>query len=63
AREVSQRRGVSFERELLLYVVHGTLHLCGFDDHEPEDRAEMRLAEAAVMSSLGYAADTAPHDL
>ncbi|MFT7539994.1 MAG: putative rRNA maturation factor, partial [Gammaproteobacteria bacterium] len=43
AREVSQRRGVSFERELLLYVVHGTLHLCGFDDHEPEDRAEMRV--------------------
>jgi len=53
---------VSEARELALYVVHGALHLCGFDDHDPEQRAAMRLAERAVMSSLGYEADEAPHE-
>ncbi|MFT5286191.1 MAG: putative rRNA maturation factor [Planctomycetota bacterium] len=54
AREVAAERGLGFEREVVLYVVHGTLHLCGFDDHEDEDRAEMRVAEAAVLGKLGY---------
>ena len=54
AREVAKERGLAFEREVVLYVVHGTLHLCGFDDHEDEDRAEMRAAEAAVLAKLGY---------
>jgi probable rRNA maturation factor len=33
------------EEELLLYVIHGILHLVGFDDHEEADQAEMRRAE------------------
>ena len=36
AREVSSARGTSLRRELALYVVHGVLHLCGFDDHAVE---------------------------
>ncbi|MCA8978905.1 MAG: rRNA maturation RNase YbeY [Planctomycetes bacterium] len=63
AREVAGRRGVEPARELALYCVHGTLHLVGFDDIDPEDRARMRDAEALVMSSLGYAADVAPHEM
>ncbi len=63
ARELSAERGVSAARELALYVVHGALHLCGMDDHTDTDRAEMRAAERAVMGTLGYPADTAPHDL
>lgn len=63
AREVAAQRGVAFERELALYLVHGTLHLCGHDDHESEDRARMREAEAEVMSALGYEPDEAPHDV
>lgn len=62
AREVAAERGVSLERELCLYVVHGALHLCGHDDHDPESRSAMRRAEAAVMGQLGYSPDTAPHD-
>jgi len=54
---------VSFERELVLYVVHGALHLCGFDDHDPDERAAMRAAERSVMGRLGYPEDLAPHDL
>lgn len=40
-------------RELLLYVIHGTLHLCGYDDHEDVDRNAMRRAEAQVLAELG----------
>lgn len=39
--------------ELLLYVVHGTLHLTGMDDHEPEDRLAMRRAEAMYLARWG----------
>jgi probable rRNA maturation factor len=62
AREVALRRGSSFKRELVLYVVHGTLHLCGYDDHEDADRKAMRGAEREVMRTLGYPPDGLPHD-
>lgn len=62
ARRVAAERGVSVERELALYVVHGALHLVGFDDKEDSERARMREAERTVLSALGYPEDTAPHD-
>ncbi|MCB9908684.1 MAG: rRNA maturation RNase YbeY [Planctomycetes bacterium] len=62
ARRVAAERGVPVERELALYLVHGTLHLCGWDDHDPEDRAEMRQAEALVLGRLGFGPDPLPHD-
>lgn len=39
--------------ELLLYVIHGVLHIGGMDDHDDHDRAEMRAAEHAVLTRLG----------
>ena len=62
ARACARERGVSEARELALYVVHGALHLCGFDDHEPDERAAMRAAERAVLERLGYEPDDAPHE-
>ena len=53
ARRVARERDVSVASELTLYVVHGTLHLCGFDDTTDAERAEMRAAEAAVLATLG----------
>lgn len=53
AGRVARERELDPQWELLLYVVHGTLHLCGFDDHEDDDRARMRAAEAAVLERLG----------
>lgn len=35
--------------ELMLYVIHGTLHLVGFDDHDETDEAEMRRAEQTYL--------------
>lgn len=46
--------GLSAEGELLLYVVHGTLHLLGFDDHEAEEAAAMRNAERDCLKQLGF---------
>jgi probable rRNA maturation factor len=62
AREVAKRREVTVSRELTLYVVHGTLHLCGFDDIDDEDRLAMRRAESVVMERLGHHPDPLPHD-
>jgi probable rRNA maturation factor len=45
--------GWSAENELLLYVIHGSLHLIGHDDHEPSDQAEMYAAEASCLKQLG----------
>jgi probable rRNA maturation factor len=55
ALRVARERGLDEAREVLLYAVHGALHLCGFDDVAPRDRAAMRRAEARVLSKLGIA--------
>jgi len=39
-------------RELILYLVHGILHLHGFDDLTPAKRRRMRAAERRVMAWL-----------
>ena len=39
-------------QECTLYVVHGCLHLLGYDDHEEHDRVAMRAAETRVMQQL-----------
>jgi len=62
ARQVASQREVAVERELTLYVVHGVLHLCGFDDRDASDAARMRSAEAAVMAALGFPPDPIPHE-
>jgi len=62
ARTVAAERGVTHARELALYLVHGVLHLCGMDDHEPDDRRQMRRAESAVLRELGFADDPGRHD-
>jgi probable rRNA maturation factor len=49
----SIERGVSAHEELKLYLVHGLLHLCGYDDHSDDDRQLMRQREQAVLSQFG----------
>ncbi|MCH9609542.1 MAG: Endoribonuclease YbeY [Chlamydiales bacterium] len=39
-------------RETSLYVVHGLLHLLGYDDIKDEERDEMRAAENRLMKQL-----------
>ena len=61
ARRVARERGVEPRRELALYLVHGALHLCGFDDHAARARARMRRAETTVLRALGFPDDPLPH--
>jgi len=53
ARE-ADARGIPPLHELVLYVVHGALHLDGYDDKKPEARRRMRAAERKVLGELGY---------
>lgn len=49
----SKRFRTTPTRELVLYVVHGVLHLHGYDDITARDRRRMRAAERKLMSRLG----------
>ncbi|MFO1448543.1 MAG: rRNA maturation RNase YbeY [Opitutaceae bacterium] len=44
--------GRSFAEELTLYLVHGWLHLAGYDDLQPQKKRRMRAAEARAMALL-----------
>ncbi len=44
-----------FSRELSLYLVHGWLHLAGYDDRNDSDRAAMRIAEQEALALLDQA--------
>lgn len=56
ASAVAARRKLDPLRELLLYVVHGVLHLAGHDDHEPRARRRMRIAERRALALLALPA-------
>ena len=45
AKTCAPRYDATPEDELLLYVIHGTLHLVGYDDAAPRQRAVMRKKE------------------
>jgi probable rRNA maturation factor len=38
--------------EMAVYLVHGLLHLCGYDDQTPRRRRAMRSRERAILFSL-----------
>ncbi|NLW51285.1 MAG: rRNA maturation RNase YbeY [Candidatus Brocadiaceae bacterium] len=56
AAEAAGRRH-SAEGELMLYLVHGLLHLLGCDDARPAQRREMRRREAELLAEVGYDVD------
>ncbi|MCH2178238.1 MAG: rRNA maturation RNase YbeY [Mariniblastus sp.] len=60
AKRVADEMNSDYSIELLLYVVHGILHLVGYDDKMPKDRQSMRLKERHYMDSAG--ADYQPPD-
>lgn len=45
-------RSIPFHKELCLYLVHGWLHLVGFDDHDLVDRKIMREEEHRVLGLI-----------
>ena len=51
AREAKTRKW-PVERELLLYLIHGLLHLHGYDDHAPDDRERMHQHQGEILDLL-----------
>ena len=44
--------GLSFEREIALYLVHGLLHLAGYEDTAEEARVEMEGLQDSLLNEL-----------
>ncbi len=52
ALEYCEKKGGDPHTETALYIVHGILHLLGYDDIEPGDRRTMRIKEKKCMAHL-----------
>jgi len=53
AKSEAEERGHPLIAELSLYVIHGCLHLCGYNDKKPEDAREMRVKEREYLAKVG----------
>lgn len=54
AAKLAQKRGYSIEGEVALYLVHGLLHLIGYDDKHKRDAKKMHQREGELLSDFGY---------
>ena len=52
AREYAAKHHIPLQEELTLYLVHGLLHLLGYEDHTSQERAKMRKKEKRCMHFL-----------
>ncbi len=50
--ENAEMNRVSFENELSRVIIHGVLHLIGYDDHSEEEKKEMRSKEDYYLNLL-----------
>jgi len=48
----ARARGLGQQRELMLYVVHGLLHLMGYDDQSPRGAAKMHAREDEILEAF-----------
>jgi probable rRNA maturation factor len=55
AAQMAKRFGWGPREELTLYLVHGLLHLCGYDDLNLKQRRTMRGREREILETLGIA--------
>ena len=62
ASRLAEQVGWPAEDELLLYVIHGALHLVGYDDGDPRSLAEMRAQERRHLGSFGLERRAAPDE-
>ena len=53
AKRQARQFGTSLAHEVRLYLVHGLLHLCGYDDKTRNGAAEMKRVQERVVSRAG----------
>ncbi|NQV04742.1 MAG: rRNA maturation RNase YbeY, partial [Candidatus Omnitrophica bacterium] len=51
ARREARKRKVPIQKEICLYLVHGILHLLGYDDKKSIDRKRMRAKEKELLGT------------
>lgn len=51
--QTALRFGWSAQKELELYLIHGLLHLCGYDDGTVSQRRLMRRRERSILKLIG----------
>lgn len=54
AKRNAKKYKVKFEEELTRLIIHGILHLIGYDDQESNDRKKMKLMENKLLVSLKF---------
>ena len=52
AAEQAKEQGHSLEKELALLIIHGILHLLGYDHEKPEDESRMRAREKELLEEI-----------
>jgi probable rRNA maturation factor len=52
AKRQARQFGTTVVHELRLYLVHGLLHLCGFDDRTSAGAAEMKRVQERIVRSV-----------
>ena len=52
--ENARNLGVSYHEELARVMIHGVLHLMGYDDKEPEQQKRMREKEDSCLSLYSF---------
>jgi probable rRNA maturation factor len=52
AKNSSKLYGNTWQEELVLYLIHGILHILGFDDIKAKDRLKMQAKQEKILSKL-----------
>ena len=52
AEKTARRLGIPFKEELARYLVHGTLHLLGYDDRKTAERKRMHARQERILGAL-----------
>jgi len=60
ARRQAKSRGIEAKREVLLYALHGMLHLLGYDDRTSRGYRSMHRTEDLILTELGLGPVFAP---
>ena len=52
AKEFARELGIPVKEELARYLVHGTLHLLGYDDKKPKDKKKMHTRQEKILTRI-----------
>jgi probable rRNA maturation factor len=50
--KLSKKYGNKWEKELVLYIIHGILHLTGFDDQTKKQRERMEKKQQEILEKI-----------